>query len=113
MDQSQNKVASISDSGLPPFMSHGLAIAVTDEGIETNVPGITYDSDKSVDEFGLSLSQYLLSHYHPDAGHEKNVIQSFYDDCIKELLTHGGNVPHASARDWLFYHDQHNAIVDE
>jgi hypothetical protein len=92
---------------LPGFFSTGLVVHIEHNQRFCNAPGLTgleliamiqsLRGKKS--PIGLVLSQFMLSHYHPQAGHDARLVAEFNDDCMSELLIHGGTLPHESIKD--------------
>lgn len=91
---------------LPGFFNTGLVIKVVHGKLLCNAPGFTgMDAffANSTQQNDIALAQFLLTHYDPEAAHNPTTVAEFQSDCITDLMSEGGTLPHESVKDWLFY----------
>ncbi|MFT5162076.1 MAG: hypothetical protein ACI9FJ_000644 [Alteromonadaceae bacterium] len=94
---------------LPPFFTTGLAVQVAAQGgITCNAPGYHHFEPLSTTD---KVAQFFLTHYHPQAAHDQQVIDEFDQDCIATLFTDGGIIPHETVKDWLYFRGFKNDLV--
>ncbi|OES24202.1 hypothetical protein BFV93_4802 [Alteromonas macleodii] len=99
---------------LPNFYEQGLHVVVHEGTVHINVPGYrTLDDipDHSQLTKAHQISQFLFTHFHPEAGHDEQILEDFSREVVSPTLSEGGQVPIETIKDWLFYRGKKNDLV--
>jgi len=102
------------DITLPDFFHRGFGVVLDGGDIHMNIPGFGKLSDilaEDIHAAAYKVAQFLLTHYHPEASHNKSLVLEFQKEFVSPTLSQGGWVPNETVKDWLFYHGKRNDLV--
>ncbi|MFT4746271.1 MAG: hypothetical protein ACI8XG_000342 [Congregibacter sp.] len=104
------------DVTLPNFFNRGFDVVLDGADVYMNLPGFAELSDLKAEDInaaGYKISQFLLTHYHPEASHTKSLVLEFQSELVAPTLLQGGRIPNETIKDWLFYHGKKSDLVGE
>lgn len=99
---------------LPEFSKYGFYAVKDTQHTYINLPGInTIDALPEPSQYTKSheLARYLLMPFHPEAAENNDIVAKFDSELVSEVLKEGGQIPHETIKDWLFYNNVRNAFV--
>jgi hypothetical protein len=99
---------------LPDFFKRGFGVVRDGDVVHMNLPGYSLLSDipnSTAKSVSYKVAQFLITHFHPDASHNAELVAELESEFVVPTLTNGGLVPHETIKDWLFWHGKKNDLV--